>query len=64
VTAELYPHGHTLREHCLDAADGLPCALFVFDQAESYVSISVVAEANAGAYGYLRFIEEEFGELE
>src|SRR5580700_7147530 len=58
------PHQHTLRQHLLDAADGLAGALFVFYEAESYVAVAVVAEAYAGAYGYFGFVEEELGKLQ
>ncbi len=51
-------HHHALRQHMLDAAEGLPCALFVFDQRKSYVVVAVVAEADAGAYGYFGFIQQ------
>jgi hypothetical protein len=36
-----------LLQHPLDTADSLPCALFVFHQAEPYAAVAVVAEAFA-----------------
>ena len=45
--------GWVLGKHLLDPSDRLPCALFVLDERESYMAVAVVAEAYAGAYGYL-----------
>jgi len=47
--------GGVLGEHLFDPSDRLAGAPFVLDQAESYVAVAVVAEAYAGAYGYLGF---------
>jgi hypothetical protein len=54
----LSSHQNGLGEHLLNPSDRLPGALFVLDQAESYVAVAVVAEAYAGAYGYLRFRQQ------
>jgi len=51
-------------EHLLDAAKGLPCALFVFDEGEAHVAVAVIAEAYAGTYCDLGFGEEFFGEVD
>ena len=56
-------HQHTLRQHRLDAADGLSCALFVFDEAESHMAVAVVAEAYAGDDGYLGFGQQQLRKL-
>ncbi len=42
-TCETYLDQCALRQHLLDTADGLSCALFVFDEAEPQVAV-VVAE--------------------
>ncbi len=39
-------------------------ALFVLDQRESHVAVAVVAEADAGAYGYLGFGQQELRKLQ
>jgi len=57
------PPNLTFREHLLDASQGLAGALFVFDEAEYYVIVAVVAEAYAGAYGYFGFVQETLAEL-
>ena len=54
----------TLREHLLDAADGLSCSLFVFYEAESYVAVAVVAEAYSGGDGYFGFCQQQLAELQ
>lgn len=41
-----------LGEHLPDPSQRLAGAFFVFNQRESYVPVAVVAEADAGAYGY------------
>ena len=60
----LYPNRSALREHLLDAAEGLAGALFVFDEGEADVVVAVVAEADAGADGGFGFDEQELRELE
>jgi hypothetical protein len=56
LVEELRRNG-TLRQHLLDASYGLSGALFVFYEAESYMSVAVVAEAYSWGHGYFGFGE-------
>ena len=64
IGSPLHPHRHALRQHPPDAADGLSCALFVFDQTEPYMAVAVVAEAYArDLRGRSGFCQQELREL-
>ena len=54
----------TFRQHLLNSPERLPRAFFVFDQREADVRVAVVAEADAGAYGYLRLRQKALGKLQ
>jgi hypothetical protein len=53
-----------LRKHRLDAAQGLAGALFILDERETHMRVAVVAEADAGRDGGLRFVQQELGKFE
>ena len=50
---------HSLRQHLPDAAQRLPCTLFVLNQREANMVVAIVPEADAGAYGYLRLRQQQ-----
>ncbi len=56
LVEELRRNG-TLRQHLFYASYGLSGALFVFYEAESYMSVAVVAEAYSWGHGYFGFGE-------
>ncbi len=57
-------HQSRLCEHLPNAAEGLSCSLFVFDEGEADVAVAVVAEADAGTDGYFGFCEQQLRKFE
>src|SRR5688500_6707969 len=51
-------------EELLHAARGLADALLIFDQGNAYIALALIAEADTGAYGDMRFVQQPLGKFE